>query len=165
MKRYSYGERDYSFGQRMLTLRTNIGLTQAGLAQLLSVSRRAVSEWEAGSNHPTAGHLQHFLGLCVQQRVFAPGREEAEIRALWQAAHQKVFLDEVWLSALLAQPSAPPAPVGQRAGAQESTAPTPARTGLASYSSSHTAETPLSQTAFRAGRLAPAVRSNLLGKK
>jgi len=131
MKRYSYGERDYSFGKRMLTLRTNIGLTQAGLAQLLGVSRRAVSEWEAGSNHPTVGHLQHLLGLCVQQRVFAPGREEAEIRALWQAAHQKVFLDEVWLSALLAQPSAPPAPAGQRAGAQEGSAPTPARAGLA----------------------------------
>ena len=33
MKRYSYGERDYTFGQMMLTLRTNIGLTQAGLAE------------------------------------------------------------------------------------------------------------------------------------
>jgi len=29
MKSYSYGERDYTFGQMMLTLRTNIGLTQA----------------------------------------------------------------------------------------------------------------------------------------
>jgi hypothetical protein len=31
MKRFSYGERDYAFGQRMLTLRTAIGLTQADL--------------------------------------------------------------------------------------------------------------------------------------
>jgi len=29
------------------------------------------------------------------------GREEEEIRALWRAAHQKVLLDETWLSSLL----------------------------------------------------------------
>src|SRR5260370_12644042 len=81
MKRYSYAERDYAFGQRMLTLRTRLGLTQAGLAALLGVSRRAVSEWESGSNYPTAGHLQHLLELGVRQRVLAPGREEEEIRA------------------------------------------------------------------------------------
>ncbi len=101
MKRYSYGERDYGFGQAMLSLRTRTGLTQAGLAELLGVSRRAVVELEAGSNYPTADHLQHFLELCVQQRVFAPWREEEEIRALWQAAHQKVLLDDAWLAALL----------------------------------------------------------------
>lgn len=35
MKWYSYGERDHAFGQAMLTLRTSIGLTQAGLAVVL----------------------------------------------------------------------------------------------------------------------------------
>jgi transcriptional regulator with XRE-family HTH domain len=44
VKRYSYSERDYAFGQLILTLRTTIGLTQAGLAELLGVSRRAVAE-------------------------------------------------------------------------------------------------------------------------
>src|SRR5260221_6142568 len=34
MQRSSYGERDYTFGQTMLTLRTSIGLTQADLAKL-----------------------------------------------------------------------------------------------------------------------------------
>jgi transcriptional regulator with XRE-family HTH domain len=48
MKRFSSSERDYAFGQAMLTLRTAIGLTQSGLAELLGISRRAVSEWEAG---------------------------------------------------------------------------------------------------------------------
>ena len=38
MNRSLYGERDYAFGQRILTLRTQIGLTQKGLAQLLHVS-------------------------------------------------------------------------------------------------------------------------------
>jgi transcriptional regulator with XRE-family HTH domain len=48
MKRISYRERDHAFGQAMLTLRTNIGLTQADLAEHLGVSRKAVGGWEAG---------------------------------------------------------------------------------------------------------------------
>jgi len=40
MKRSSYGERDYAFGQLILTLRTHIGLTQAGLAERLGIFRR-----------------------------------------------------------------------------------------------------------------------------
>ena len=38
MKQFSYSEQDYAFGQAMLTLRTAIGLTQAGLAEFLGVS-------------------------------------------------------------------------------------------------------------------------------
>ena len=70
MNRSTYGERDYAFGQAMLTLRTGIGLTQAGLADLLQVSRRAVAEWEAGSSYPTVGHLKHLIALGVRQQAF-----------------------------------------------------------------------------------------------
>ena len=101
MTRHSYHERNYAFGQLMFKLRTSIGLTQAGLAARLGVSRRAVGEWEAGNNYPKAERLQHFVTLCVQQHAFAPGREEEEIRALWKTAHQRDLLDETWLSALL----------------------------------------------------------------
>src|SRR6266516_95007 len=101
MKRFSYRERDYAFGQRILTLRTSIGLTQAGLAELLHVSRRAVGEWELGSSYPKAQHLQQVMTLAVRASAFPPGREAEEIRAFWQAAHQKVFLDERWLQELL----------------------------------------------------------------
>ena len=94
MKRFSYRERDNAFGQAMLTLRTTIGLTQAGLADLLGISRRAVGEWEAGSSYPKAHHLQHVMSLAVQQQAFAAGREEEEIRAFWKAAHLKVLLDK-----------------------------------------------------------------------
>ena len=107
MPRHSYRERDYAFGQAMLTLRTSIGLTQAGLAALLGVSRRAVAEWEGGSNYPKAEHLQHVLELCIKQHVFAPGREEEEIRALWKTAHQRVLLDEGWLAAVLSTQTTP----------------------------------------------------------
>src|SRR5260370_1089604 len=101
MKRSFYGEADYAFGQTMLTLRTAIGLTQAGLAELLGVSRRAIGKWEAGDSYPKASHLQALLAFAVGQRAFAAGREEEEIQAFWHAAHQKVLLDEAWLQGLL----------------------------------------------------------------
>src|SRR5256886_1762620 len=105
MKRSSYGERDYAFGQTMLNLRTAIGLTQAGIAEHLGVSRHAVGEWEAGSSYPKAEHLKALLALAVGQQAFPAGREEEEIRAFWKAAHQKMLLDESWLSTLLSQQS------------------------------------------------------------
>src|SRR5256714_11097594 len=103
MKPSSYGERDYAFGQAMLTLRTALGLTQAGLAQFLGVSRKAVGGWESGGSYPKAEHLKALLALAVQQGTFPAGREAEEMRAFWKAAHQKVLLDESWLAALLSQ--------------------------------------------------------------
>src|SRR5437667_2574130 len=128
MKRSSYGERDYDFGQTMLTLRTAIGLTQAGMAEHLGVSRHAVGEWEAGSSYPKAEHLKALLALAVGQQVFPAGREEEEIRAFWKAAHQKVLLDEPWLSALLSPQRPPlasvaPRPVEQSSGMDHLRAP------------------------------------------
>ena len=107
MKSYSYSERDYAFGQLILSLRTAIGLTQAGLAARLGVSRRAVAEWEGGLSYPKAERLKQLITLGVQQQAFPAGREEEEIRAFWRAAHQKVLLDEAWLHDLVA----PPVPV------------------------------------------------------
>ena len=95
MKRSSYGEPNYAFGQAMLTLRTTIGLTQTGLAEYLGVSRRAVGEWEAGSSYPKADHLKQFLTLAVEQQALSTGREEEEIRAFWKAARQKMLLDDL----------------------------------------------------------------------
>jgi transcriptional regulator with XRE-family HTH domain len=114
MNRSSYGERDYAFGQQMLTLRTHIGLTQAGLANLLGISRRALAEWEAGNSYPEVDHLKRLIALGVRASAFAAGHEEEQIHAFWKAAHQKVLLDEHWLSELLARPAASPAqPVGE----------------------------------------------------
>ena len=102
MRRSSYGERDYAFGQLILTLRSAIGLTQAGLSDQLGISKKAVGEWEAGSSYPKATHLKALLALAVKEQVFPVGHEEEEIRALWKAAHQKVLLDDAWLHDLLA---------------------------------------------------------------
>src|SRR5258708_38587202 len=108
MNRSLYGERDYAFGQRILTLRTQIGLTQTGLAELLHVSRRAVTEWEAGSRYPQAHHLQRLIALGVQQQAFPAGPGAGEIPALWHPAHRKRLLGEALAARLPAQPR--PAP-------------------------------------------------------
>ena len=129
MKRSSYREQDYAFGQQMLTLRARIGLTQAGLADLLGVSRRAVGEWEGGLAYPKTDHFKAFLALCVRQQAFPAGREAEEIRARWHAAHQHVLLDEAWLQGLLAKPPSPrvPAPVAQARGAEAASTPQASR--------------------------------------
>src|SRR5712692_7818774 len=133
VKKSLYGERDYAFGQLMLTLRTNIGLTQAGLGERLDVSRRAVAEWEGGLSYPKAERLKELITLGVRASAFAAGREAEEIRALWKAAHQKLLLDEQWLQGLLGKQRPPltlvaPQSVEQnRVGKQTTTQPTPGR--------------------------------------
>src|SRR6266436_8824223 len=121
MKGSSYRDRDYAFGQAMLTLRTAIGLTQARLARHLGVSRKAVGEWEAGLTYPKAEYLKAFIALAAQQQAFPLGREEEEIRAFWHAAHQKVLLDEAWLGTLISDAQAPRAtePGDQISGAAQ----------------------------------------------
>jgi transcriptional regulator with XRE-family HTH domain len=114
VKRHVYRERDYAFAQLVLTLRTAIGLSQAGLAELLGASRRAVADWEGGLSYPKTDRLKELIELGMQQQAFPAGREEEEIRALWKAAHQKVWLDEDWLHDLLASPR--PVQLSQRAG-------------------------------------------------
>src|SRR5262249_17924289 len=101
MSRLLQGERDYAFGQKMLTLRTSIGLTQEGLAALLGITRRAIGRWEAGETYPKASHLKAMLSFALDQRAFPAGREEEEIRAFWHAAHQKILFDEHWLREVL----------------------------------------------------------------
>ncbi len=110
MKRSAYRERDYAFGQRMLTLRSAIGLTQARLAALLGVSRQSVADWESGGKYPKAEHLTQFVALAIAHQAFHIGQEAEEIRALWKAAHQKVLLDDVWLDDLLSHVQAAPIP-------------------------------------------------------
>src|SRR5262245_34023827 len=79
MKRSAYRERDYVFGQRMLTLRSAIGITQARLALLLGVSRQSVADWESGGKYPKAEHLKQFVALAVEHQTFHVGHEAEEI--------------------------------------------------------------------------------------
>src|SRR5438128_5786849 len=123
MKVSAYRERDYAFGQVMLTLRTRLELTQTELADMLGVTRRAVIDWEGGLTYPKADHLKQFVALATQRQAWPFGREAEEVRALWQAARQKVLLDEAWLGGLLSHIQAPPAsPPGEETSV---TAPPP----------------------------------------
>jgi transcriptional regulator with XRE-family HTH domain len=79
VRRSTYGERDYAFGQLILSLRSAIGLTQAGLSAHLGISKRAVGEWEAGSSYPKATHLKALIALAVKEQVFPIGHEVEEI--------------------------------------------------------------------------------------
>src|SRR5438105_10658855 len=68
------------------------------------------------------------MALAVQHQAFPPGREAEEIRAFWQAARQKLLLDESWLSALLSQQLphltlVSPLPVEQSSGIDHVLAP------------------------------------------
>jgi WD40 repeat protein/transcriptional regulator with XRE-family HTH domain len=108
VKTPAYRERDFSFGQAILALRTAIGLTQAGLAEFLGVSRHTVNFWEAGSTYPKVKNLKELIALGVKHRAFEEGRETEQIRSLWKAARQKVLLSEEWLATLLAQSKMPP---------------------------------------------------------
>jgi transcriptional regulator with XRE-family HTH domain len=98
MKRYSYSERDYAFGQLMLTLRTTIGLTQAGLGERLGVSRRAVAEWEGGLSYPKAERLKLLIELGCSCRSFPPGAMPSFILLLLGFHSRTQIAGEVMLS-------------------------------------------------------------------
>ena len=91
----------------MLALRTKIGLTQVGLAKVLRISRRAVGDWEAGNAYPKPEHLKQLILLAIDHQAFPESAISEEVRALWQAAHQKLLLDEVWLNGLLPHTESP----------------------------------------------------------
>src|SRR2546430_6499887 len=82
VKSYSYRERDYAFGQLMLTLRTTLGLTQAGLAEPLGGSPRAVAGGEGGLRHPQTQRPQTVIPPCVPQHALAARRGGEEDPAL-----------------------------------------------------------------------------------
>jgi WD40 repeat protein/transcriptional regulator with XRE-family HTH domain len=96
-----YRDQDYIFGEAILALRVKIGLTQAGLAKILGVSRRTVVGWESGNSYPKTEHLKNLISFSIKQHAFTAGKEADKIREFWQIAHQKVLIDEDWLAGLL----------------------------------------------------------------
>ena len=47
----------FNVGKRIYELRTENGLSQAQLAQLVGVSQKAIDYWERGVNEPKVGYV------------------------------------------------------------------------------------------------------------
>ena len=54
---------DYEFGNLLLQLRTESGLTQKELADLLDISDKTVSKWETGVSKPTTDTLKRLATI------------------------------------------------------------------------------------------------------
>src|SRR5260370_41694596 len=90
VKKSWYGERDYAFGQLVLGLRTSIGLTQAGLARHLSISRQAGVGREDGSKYTKGPPPKTVIALAVHKAVLPLPPREHEAPGARKAAPPKV---------------------------------------------------------------------------
>ena len=54
---------DYTFGNRILELRTKFNLSQTDLAGMLGVTNKAVSKWETGKSKPTTNVIRKMAAL------------------------------------------------------------------------------------------------------
>lgn len=71
---------DYAFGNFLYTLRTEKGLSQAELGELLGVTNKAVSKWENGSTKPNTvliPRIAELFGVTVEE-LFACKRFEID---------------------------------------------------------------------------------------
>src|SRR5262245_17983570 len=110
-----YRQREYAFGQQLLSLRTRAELTQIGLAEHIGVNRRSVQNWETGESYPKAETLQRLLAVLLAQGVFSPGQEAEEAAQLWEQAaqdapHPLAPFDAAWFTHLLSERASTPAP-------------------------------------------------------
>ena len=101
-----------SFRGLLLRHRGRTGLIQRDLAARAGISRRAVQDWEAGLNYPTAERLKALIQVLVEAGGLTVEREASEARALWAAAEReaprmRTPFDEEWFATLLATPAAP----------------------------------------------------------
>jgi hypothetical protein len=98
VKRSFYAEHDYAFGQLMLTLWTTIGLTQAGLADLLETetvtaanSARALQQIvdgvAAGRYRVSIDRVFHFNELSRHTALWR--RTEQRVSSWWSFLFQK----------------------------------------------------------------------------
>lgn len=54
---------DYTFGNRILELRTKLNLSQTELAEMVGVTNKAVSKWETGKSKPTTNEIRKMAAL------------------------------------------------------------------------------------------------------
>ena len=68
-------------GEYLKKLRTEKGLSQDALGEVLGISRQSVSKWEQGNSTPdidNIGKLAEFYGVSIDSLVKGEAQEEAE---------------------------------------------------------------------------------------
>ncbi|HZR41128.1 MAG TPA: helix-turn-helix domain-containing protein [Ktedonobacteraceae bacterium] len=101
-----YKLKDGRFGLLALSLRERVGLTQVQVATAVGVSERSIQQWEAGTAYPAVANLKKFIEVCLYHGAFVSGREQDEVKALWEqavssASRRKALFDEIWFDDLL----------------------------------------------------------------
>lgn len=87
------GEKNMSFAEKILSLRTAARLSQEGLAEKLDVSRQAVSKWESGVTLPETDkliYISNMFGVSLDYLL-------KDDMALKPASHNTESLDRVVL--------------------------------------------------------------------
>ena len=97
---------DFRFGLAVAGLREKVKLTQKEVADALSVSRRTIQHWEAGTAFPDPNHLKNLIAFLLTYGAFTQGREKDEARGLWEQADESAVrrrspFDETWFDELL----------------------------------------------------------------
>jgi WD40 repeat protein/transcriptional regulator with XRE-family HTH domain len=105
-----YKEPKHAVGRRLVALRTQAGLSQTALSQLLGVSRRSILKWEGDEGFPSEDHLRHLIEVFVMRRTFTPGRERDEAETLWMQMREDAGgrigpFDAHWFDHLKEQPA------------------------------------------------------------
>ena len=93
--------RDFSFGDRLSSLRQECGYSQFQLATLIGVSDKAVSKWETGAAKPrmkTCQRLASVLGVDIGDLFSENGHTSSwggygmNKKKLWEAAEDRLYL-------------------------------------------------------------------------
>ena len=83
----------YQIGRNIASYRKRAGLTQAGLAERLNYSDKAISKWERGESAPdvlTLVQLSEQFGITVNDLLVDPDAMPEETGAVQQAMEQVV---------------------------------------------------------------------------
>ena len=70
-----------TLGEKLQTLRRSRGLSQEQLAEILEVSRQAVSKWENGTSDPSTSNLcalAKLYGIPVEELLHETQEEKSE---------------------------------------------------------------------------------------
>ena len=97
---------DYMFGNFLCELRTQKGLSQSQLGEMLGVTNKAVSKWENGSTKPNTNLLPkiaEIFGVTVEE-IFACKRfeKDAELENIKEHIHEQKKKYAIRLSLFLA---------------------------------------------------------------